>query len=108
MRKKHTYGNASQVRDHFADGGKVKKNKMAPPKKGGKPKKIEAKNPPGGPHTPGAKGTYPKKMADGGKVSKKKKTKKPDPKMLGSGMAASAGRNLRDTTKNRMKAAGVD
>lgn len=41
------------------DGGSVK---MKPPKKGNKPKKIgEGMNKPGGPYTPGAKGTYPKK-----------------------------------------------
>ena len=33
---------------------------MKKPEKGGKPKKIETKNPPGGPHTPGEKGTYKK------------------------------------------------
>lgn len=53
----------------LADGGKVK---MKPPMKGGKPKRITTKNPPGGSETPGAKGTYPKpkKMACGGKVKK--------------------------------------
>lgn len=34
---------------------------MKPPKKGPKPKRITTKNKPGGPHTPGAKGTYPMK-----------------------------------------------
>jgi hypothetical protein len=34
---------------------------MPKPESGGKPKKITTKNPPGGPRTPGAKGTYPKK-----------------------------------------------
>lgn len=35
---------------------------MPKPKRGGKPKKIgEGMGQPGGPHTPGAKGTYPKK-----------------------------------------------
>ena len=40
-----------------------KRKKMKPPKKGGKPKKIGSDKdyPPGGPKTPGAKGTYPKK-----------------------------------------------
>lgn len=33
---------------------------MAKPERGNKPKKITTKNPPGGPKTPGAKGTYPK------------------------------------------------
>lgn len=36
------------------------KHGMKPPKKGGKPKKITTPNDPGGPKTPGAKGTYPK------------------------------------------------
>ena len=80
------YGNASQVTVHvddyggmrYADGGIVNpqgnqnKEGMPRPKRGGKPKKIEGKGSPGGPHTPGAKGTYPpKKMADGGKAGKK-------------------------------------
>lgn len=45
--------------------------KMAPPKKGGKPKRITTVNPPGGPHTPGAK--KKKKVRGyrcGGKVKK--------------------------------------
>jgi len=33
---------------------------MPKPKKGGKPKRIKTKNPPGGSQTPGAKGTWPK------------------------------------------------
>lgn len=62
------YGNASQVTTHvdsYADGGKVevpkpKKNPLPPPQSGGKPKRIgEGMGSPGGPHTPGAKGTYP-------------------------------------------------
>lgn len=32
--------------------------KMKRPERGGKPKKIETENPPGGPKTPGEKGTY--------------------------------------------------
>lgn len=33
----------------------IRKNKLKPPKKGGKPKRITTKNKPGGPETPGAK-----------------------------------------------------
>lgn len=39
----------------------LKDGGMVPPQKGKKPKKIEGKNPPGGPMTPGARGTYPPK-----------------------------------------------
>lgn len=60
----HKYANGGQVKG-YADGGKVEKNPLPPPKKGDKPKQITTKNPPGGPHTPGAK---KKKMADGGRV----------------------------------------
>jgi hypothetical protein len=65
MRRKHTYGNGGQVKC-YADGGVVKKNPLPPPKKGAKPKKIEAKGEPGGPMTPGARGTYPKKGKEKG------------------------------------------
>ena len=73
--RKHKYGNASQVTTHidsYADGGSVRK-----------------KNKPTG---SAAKMGY----ADGGKAKKKKaaKPKKPDPKMLGTGAAAHAGRKL--------------
>ena len=61
--KTHKYANGGQVKG-YADGGKVEKP-MKPPQTGGKPKRITTKNPPGGPHTPGAK---KKKMADGGRV----------------------------------------
>lgn len=62
--KKHKYANADRVTDHLApkrmaDGGKVKKTPLKPhvPPKVEDP--IKPKGPPGGPHTPGAKGTYP-------------------------------------------------
>lgn len=46
-------------------------HKMPKPKSGGKPKRITTKNPPGGPKTPGAKGTYkiskPRKKSSRGK-----------------------------------------
>ncbi len=67
--KKHKYGNGGQVTTHvdsYADGGLVKKNPLPKPKRGGKPKKIEAKGEPGGPMTPGARGTYPKKDEEKG------------------------------------------
>ena len=64
----HKYANGGQVKC-YADGGKVKKNPLPPPKSGGKPKKITTEGTPGGPHTPGAKKMKkPKKMADGGRV----------------------------------------
>lgn len=68
MRKKMTYGPQK-----YADGGKVTlyKEDMPKPESGGKPKRITAKNPAGGPHTPGAKEARRKKgkkMADGGIV----------------------------------------
>ena len=37
------------------------KKPMKPPMKGGKPKRITTKNPPGGPFTPGAKAAKRKK-----------------------------------------------
>ena len=104
MRKKLKYGVVK-----MADGGPVslrgssaadaalkkkgrKKPKMKPPEKGGTPKEIVAKGPPGGSGTPGAKGTYKRKMADGGKVVKKgDKKKKLPPESLGSGFAQRAG-----------------
>lgn len=49
----------NQMKDlGLKDGGKAK---MKPPLKGKKPKKIKPKYPPGGPMTPGARGTYPPK-----------------------------------------------
>lgn len=42
-----------------------KKPKMRKPKSGGKPKQITTKNKPGGPKTPGAKGTYPRRSSRG-------------------------------------------
>lgn len=44
-----------------------------------------------------------RKMADGGKVEKKKKAKKPDPKVLGKGMAAKAGQTIKDAQAKRKK-----
>ncbi len=122
---KHTYGNASQVTDHlakkpkrmacggkvkkYADGGEAKKGKkMKPPQKGGKPQRITTQNPPGGPYTPGAK-KKAKKMADGGQAKKKakKKTTRPKPEMLGSGMAAKAGRDILSARERREREAGL-
>lgn len=61
--KKHKYGNAGQVKVHFADGGAVRKNPLPPPPiaKVKSPILEKAKEGPGpgGPGTPGAKGTYP-------------------------------------------------
>jgi hypothetical protein len=39
----------------------AKAKKMKKPESGGKPKRIRTKNPPGGPHTPGAKKKRKKK-----------------------------------------------
>lgn len=88
------YGNASQVTTHvdsYADGGMVK------PKKGRKPKRITTKNPPGGPHTPGAKKKKAMGYADGGEAKKKSKkpAKKPSPKILPPGSARKAGEQLK-------------
>lgn len=71
MRRKHTYANASQVKC-YSDGGKVKMKPHVPPRVKD-PIKEKMKSSPGGPMTPGEKGTYPmpkKKMACGGKVKK--------------------------------------
>ena len=58
----------------YADGGKVDLYEKPKLKKPPLPKVKDPikKGSPGGPHTPGAKGTYPKrkKMACGGKVRK--------------------------------------
>lgn len=85
----------------MADGGVVKKKRkpMKPPEKGGTPKRIAT---PGKPGDSGPGGAKParnrKKMADGGAIKKKKgypkKTKKPKASMLGTGMAANAGKAL--------------
>jgi len=45
--------------------------------------------------------------ADGGKVAKKKKKKVATPEMLGTGMAAKAGKTLRDRRAEQMKDMGL-